>query len=275
MKSVLTIQSQVAGAPVGNSIACFALERLGVRAIALPTTLLGIRPDRGAPGGGAVPAELLTSMLDSLEKSGLLSEVDAVLSGYLGDPDHPAIVLDAVERVKAANPAALYYCDPVMGDGALYVKEEIADALAISLVPAADVIAPNFWELGRLAGRDLKDLDDARAAVRRFGKPALISSAPTNGGLGVLYSAKAGDWLVETPLLPNAPKGGAGDLLTACFVARRVRGESAAVALEAAVGGVHDALVRALAAQSDDILLAECGDLIAEPQTWPQAVRLG
>ena len=41
---------------------------------------------------------------------------DAVLSGYQGDPAIGAVILDAVARVKAANPAAVYCCDPVMGD---------------------------------------------------------------------------------------------------------------------------------------------------------------
>lgn len=276
MKTVLTIQSQVAGAAVGNSVAVSAFERLGLRAIALPTTLLGGRPDRGAPGGGPVPAETLTSMIEALEADGLLATVDAVLSGYLALGEHAAVVLDAVERVKRANVNAIYCCDPVMGDGGrLYVKEDVADAVRGSLLPAADLAAPNFYELGRLAGRDLESLDDARAAARRFGKPMLVSSIPREGGkIGVLYAAANGDWLVETPTLPNAPRGGAGDLLTALFLARRVKGEGVAVALEAAVGGVHDALVRAIAAERDDILLGDSMDVIAEPVTWPRATRL-
>ncbi len=273
MKTVLTIQSQVAGAPVGNSVASFALGRLGVRAIALPTALLGRRPDRGAPGGGPVSAEQLASMLDALEADGLLKEVDAVLSGYLANADQAAIVLDAVGRVKAANPNAWYLCDPVMGDGALYVKDDVADALRTSLAPECDVLAPNFWELGRLAGRDLSTLEDARDAARRFGKPLLISSIPREKNIGVLYAAATGDWLVETPLLPKAPKG-TGDLLTALFLARRVKGEGAAVALEGAVGALADVLVRALAAESDDLWLMDSQDLLVEPSRWPSAVRL-
>ncbi len=274
MKTVLTIQSQVAGAPVGNSVAVFAFERLGVRALALPTTLLGRRPDHGAPGGGPVSAEQLTSMLEGLEADGLLKQVDAVLSGYLALPEQAAFVLDAVSRVKEANPAAIYVCDPVMGDSGLYVKDEVAEAMTTSLAPEADLTTPNFWELGRFAGRDLTDLNDARSAARRFGKPMLISSIPSPAGLGVLYTAQTGDWFAETAKLPGAPKGGAGDLLTALFVARRLRGEGAAVALEGALGGVHDALVRAVAAQSDDLIPGRAPDVIAEPETWPRAMRL-
>lgn len=274
MKTVLTIQSQVAGAPVGNSVAVFAFQRLGLIAIALPTTLLGRRPDRGPPGGGPVPVEQLSALFDALEADGALPKIDAVLTGYLAHPDQAAFVLDVVARVKEANPNAYWMCDPVMGDGKLYVREDVAEAFVTSLVPEADVVAPNFWELGRLAGRDLASLADARSAARRFGKPMLISSVPTDGGIGVLYTAQTGDWLVETPKLPNAPRGGAGDLLTALFLARRLRGEGAAVALEGAVGGVHDALVRAIAEQSDDLWPGRAPDVLADPETWPRAVRL-
>ncbi len=273
MKTVLTIQSQVAGAPVGNSVAVFAMERLGVRALALPTTLLGRRPDRGPPGGAAVSAETLTSMLDALEADGQLARVDAVLSGYLALSEQAAVVLDAVERVKAANKKAIYACDPVMGDGGLYVKPDVADAVIGSLLPAADLACPNLWEASRMAGRDLVGLEDARNAARRFGRPMLITSIPTATGLGVLYAAPTGDWLAETPRLP-AKAHGTGDLLSALFVARRVKGEGAAVALEAATGAVYDCIVRALAAGVDDLFLAESQEVLADPQTWPRALRL-
>ena len=46
----------------------------------------------------------------------LSSTSDAVLSGYQGAEAVGEVILDAVTRVKAANPSALYCCDPVMGD---------------------------------------------------------------------------------------------------------------------------------------------------------------
>ena len=39
-----------------------------------------------------------------------------MLSGYQGGEDIGDVILDAVARVKAANPAAIYACDPVMGN---------------------------------------------------------------------------------------------------------------------------------------------------------------
>lgn len=276
MKTILSIQSQVAGALVGNSVAAFAMERLGVRVLQLPTVLFGRRPDRGPPGGRPVEASLLGAMLEGLRADGQLDKVDAVLSGYIGSEDQIEIVLEAVDKVKSANRTALYVCDPVMGDveSGLYVKEDVAKAIVEGLVRQADWIAPNLWELERISGRACADFESARTAARRLGKRALISSVPTEKGLGVLYAAPTGDWIVETPRLPSAPKG-AGDLLVALFLARRVKGEGPAVALEASVGAVHDVIVRSLAAQSDHLALPEAQDLLVDPKTWPRAQSLG
>ncbi len=273
-KTILSMHSQVAGARVGNSVAAFAMERLGVRVWQLPTTILGRRPDHGAPGGGALPAETLSSLFEGLAADGRLGEIDAVLTGYLGDSEQVAVILDAVERIKAANPKAVFVCDPVLGDdGKMYVSESIADAVLNGLARHADWLAPNVFELGLIAGKAIESLEHARDAARRIGKPVLASSIRTATGVGNLYAAPGGDWFCETTRLPRAPKG-TGDLLTALFVARRVRAEAPAVALEAATGAVYDVIVRSLAAESDDLLLPGAQDVLAEPVTWPRAVQM-
>lgn len=271
MKTILSIQSQVAGARVGNSVAAFAMERLGVRVMQLPTTLLGRRPDHGPPGGGPIPAETLASLIDGLAEDRLLGEIDAVLTGYLGDAEQVGVVLDAVSRIKAANPRATFVCDPVLGDdGKLFVKDELADAVLNGLVPHADWLTPNAFEFGLLAGRAIDGVATARDAARRFGRPVLCSSIRTALGMGNLYAAPSGDWFCETARLPRAPKG-AGDLLSALFVARRVRGEAPAIALEAATGSVYDVIVRSLAAESEDLVLPDAQDVLVDPVTWPRA----
>jgi len=272
--TILSIQSQVVGARVGNSVAAFAMERLGVRVLSLPTTLLGRRPDHGAPGGGPLPAATLKSMLDALEADGLFAEVDAVLTGYLGAPEQVRVILDAVERIKAANPKAIFACDPVVGDeGRLFVSDVVADAVLNGLAPHADWLLPNAYELGLVAGRAIEGPAAARDAARRIGKPVLVSSVRTATGLGNLYVAPGSEWFCETPRLPRAPKG-AGDLLSALYVARRVRGDALALALEGATGAVYDVIVRSIAADSEDLLLPEAQEVLADPVTWPRARHL-
>ncbi len=265
------MQSQVVGARVGNSVAAFAMERLGVRVFQLPTTLLGRRPDHGPPGGGPIPADTLSSLLRGLEDDGVLGEIDAVLTGYIGDAEQTPVILDAVERIKDANPKALFICDPVLGDdGRAYVDGAILDAVLNGLAPRADWLTPNAYELGLLAGREIDGLQAARDAARRIGKPVMASSIRTAVGIGNLYSAAKVEWFCETARLPRAPKG-AGDLLSSLFVARRLRGEAPAVALEAATGAVYDVIVRSLAGESEDLVLPAAQDVLAEPVTWPLA----
>jgi pyridoxine kinase len=273
-KTILSMQSQVAGARVGNSVAAFAMERLGVRVWQVPTTILGRRPDHGPPGGGPLPAETLASLLEGVAADGALGEIDAVLTGYLGDSEQVAVMLDIVQRVKAANANAVFMCDPVLGDeGKLFVSEGIADAVVNGLAPHADWLAPNAFELGVMTGKEIASLDQARDAARRFGKPVLCSSIRTATGLGNLYAAPGADWFCETPRLPRAPKG-TGDLLTALFTARRVKGETPVIALEGATGATYDVIVRSLAAESEDLALPAAQGVLDEPVTWPQAQRL-
>ena len=76
-----------------------------------------------------------------------------------------------------------------------------------------------------------------------------------------------------TNRLPRAPKG-TGDLLSALFVGRRIRGDAPAIALEGATGAVYDVIVRSMAAESEDLLLPDAQALLDEPVTWPRARHL-
>ena len=272
--TILSIQSQVVGARVGNSVAAFAMERLGVRVLALPTTVLGRRPDHGAPGGGPLPAATLTALLDGVRADGLFDDIDAVLTGYFGATEQVPVVLDAIERIKAINPKAIFACDPVVGDdGRLFVSDALADAVLNKLAPRADWLLPNAYELGLLADRAIDSPKAARDAAGRFGKPVLVSSVRTATGLGNLYVATGSEWFCETPRLPRAPKG-AGDLLSALFLARRLRGDALTLSIKGATGAVYDVIVRSIAADSEDLLLPEAQEVLADPVTWPNARRL-
>lgn len=269
MPTVLSIQSQVADAKVGNSAAVFVFERLGVEVIALPTVLFARRPDRGPPGGGAAPAAWLRDMLAQLEDAGRLAAVDVVLSGYLGAPEQVEAVRDAVRLVRAANPAAVYVCDPVLGDTdrGLYAKPEVAEGIRAVLAPAADLLTPNIFELGWITGRNVSSIPSACAAARELGKAMLITSAPTPGGLATLYCDAARTFAVSTRELPDPPKG-AGDVLAALFLAQRLHGMGIAEALGHAVAAVYDLI--AAAERCGDLPLVAQQDLLLRPRSRPQ-----
>ena len=93
-------------------------------------------------------------MVRGIDERGVLGEVDAVLSGYQGGEDVGAVILDAVALVSRRNPAAIYCCDPVMGDvdRGFYVRPGIPELMRDRVVPAAQMITPNQFELEALTG---------------------------------------------------------------------------------------------------------------------------
>ena len=97
----------------------------------------------------------------------MLGQVDAVLSGYQGGAGIADVILDAVARVKAANPAATYTCDPVMGNATsgCFVDPAIPPIIRERVVPAADVITPNQFELGFLTGTEPRTLEETLASA--------------------------------------------------------------------------------------------------------------
>ena len=70
--------------------------------------------------GSVLTAAELKQLIDGLDASGLLGSYTHVLTGWAGEIELLRGIADAVRRVRAANPAVVYVCDPVLGDdGAL------------------------------------------------------------------------------------------------------------------------------------------------------------
>jgi pyridoxine kinase len=205
---------------------------------------------------------------------GVLGSADAVLSGYQGDPAVGAVILDAVDQVKAANPGAVYCCDPVMGDvgRGLFVREGIPQYMRDVVVPRADIITPNHFELDFLAGRVTTSLAEVLAAVdvvRETGpRHVLVTSvvhgdAPT-GSVDVVAVADEGAWAVTTPLLPINPNGG-GDVTAALYLAHLWTTSSPATALERTVASVYAVLEATLASGARELELIAAQHVLADP----------
>ncbi|HZZ89944.1 MAG TPA: bifunctional hydroxymethylpyrimidine kinase/phosphomethylpyrimidine kinase [Caulobacteraceae bacterium] len=242
MARVLILSSCVAASRVGGGMQALALARLGVEPILIPTVLLGRHPGHGPPGGAAVEPAIFAAMIGGVEAQGLFARLDSVITGHFSSPEQVEIAAAALDRVRAAAPAARLVVDPIMGDdGRLYVREAVAEAIANHLVVRADLVAPNAWELGRLVGAEVSDAASAVAASRALGKPVLVSSVRAGGRIGALYADADAAWLATHPLAPSAPKG-TGDLLTVLAVAALIGGFARPDALALAVGGVVGAI---------------------------------
>ena len=148
--NILSIQSHVAYGHVGNAAAVFPLQRMGHEVWPIHTVQFSNHTGYGAWRGQVFDAGLIADCVLGLEERGALARCDGVLSGYMGSADTGVAILDAVARVRAAHPSALYCCDPVMGDvgRGMFVRPGIPEFLRDRVVPMADVATPNHFELG-------------------------------------------------------------------------------------------------------------------------------
>lgn len=271
MPRVLSIQSEVVYGHVGNTAARFVLQRLGVEVMAVPTVLLAHHPGHGPPAGRIFPADELRALIAGLDGHGMLRGCDAVLSGYLGAPDHAAVVAEAVARVQALNPDMRYCLDPVFGDeeGA-YAKPGVAEAMARTLLPLADIVTPNRFELQSLSGRAVTDVESALAAARSLGRPLVVATSIPAGPEHLATLAVAGDHVSQMSVARVAdPPKGTGDVLTAAFLAHRLNAAPLDVALLRAALAVDYLLHVAVSERRDHLPLVSEQDELGGPIMGP------
>jgi pyridoxine kinase len=266
--AVIVVSSHVVRGSVGNRAKVFSLEMLGFPVWAVPTVILPWRPDL-ARGERIVPdPEQFARLLAEMGSVKWLSEVTAVLSGYFGDVRQAKAVEKLVRAVKAANPNALYLCDPVIGDeGGLYVPVETATAIRDKLLPVADIATPSRHELEWLAGRSLPSVPDILAAARDLAPPTmLVTSAPSMlaKSIGNLLVTAKGAWLAEHRLIEGEPKG-TGDLTSALFLAHLLHGEDGARALEMTTASVLEIVTRAAKRGADELMLQTDAASLSHP----------
>ncbi len=232
--TVLCISSHVAGGPVGNSAVVPAIERLGLTALNVPTTVLSNHPGHGAPEGQHTAAATLAAMLSRLRDLGWLDGCAGVLTGYFTEADQVHAAADAIRQMKADNPALIYLCDPVIGDDhtGLYVAGDIAAAICDELVALADVVAPNRFELAWLSGRQVDGREAARFAARALPVPAVLaSSLPSDAGRIATAFINRDDVTSVTTAWRDSVPHGTGDLLSGLFLAGLIRKGDGAGAL--------------------------------------------
>lgn len=275
---ILSIQSSVAYGHVGNSAAVFPLQRLGHEVWPVHTVLFSNHTGYGAWRGPVIPGKDVHEVVLGMEERGALAQVDLVLSGYQGSPEIAEVIIDAVDRVKAANPAAAYACDPVMGnaESGCFVDPKIPPLLQFRVTPRADVITPNQFELGELTGGDLGDVPDIAAvldaadAAREMGPSTVLVTSVRHAGqpadtLEMVAVTGDGAWSVRTPRLAMHANG-SGDVTAALFSAHLLSTGDPATALARTASSVFDLLVTTLDAGSRELLLVESQAAYAEPR---------
>lgn len=272
---ILSIQSAVAYGHVGNSAAVFPLQRIGVEVLPVYTVNFSNHTGYGAWRGPLIPPADVAEVIRGIEERGVFPEIDVVLSGYQGSEGIGEVILDAVARVKAANPSAVYACDPVMGNAAsgCFVAPAIPVLLRERVVPHADIITPNQFELGFLTGTEPSDLDSTLASAdraRAMGpRTVLVTSvdrpdAPADR-LEMLAVTDDGAWIVQTPRIPMKANG-SGDVTAALFTAHLRESGDAAAALARTASSVFDLLQNTFESGQRELRLVESQEAYAHPR---------
>ncbi|MDE2517736.1 MAG: pyridoxal kinase PdxY [Rhodospirillales bacterium] len=283
---ILSIQSWVAYGHVGNAAAVFPLQCLGAEVWAVHTVHFSNHPGYGDFTGRIAQPEEVAAVIAGIAARGVMGKCDAVLSGYLGDAAMGRVILDAVRSVRRANPAALYACDPVIGDDApgIYVRPGIEAFLQEEAVAEADILTPNRFELARLSGQDCTSrvqILAAIAALRARMRPAgprlvlvtsLITPETAPGTIGLLAAGDEGCFLLQTPLLPIAANG-AGDAIAALFLFHVLEGAGVAGALENAASAIHGVLAHTAARGTRELQLIAARAEFAAPSRRFRAER--
>ena len=272
---ILSIQSAVAYGHVGNSAAVFPLQRIGVEVLPVYTVTFSNHTGYGAWRGPLISPDDVRDVIIGIEERGVFGEIDVVLSGYQGSDGIGDVILDAVARVKSANPDAVYACDPVMGNAksGCFVAPAIPVLLRERVVPNADIVTPNQFELSFLTETEPTDLDSTLASVdaaRAMGPSTVLVTSVERpdrpeGTIEMLAADAEGAWIVQTPHIPMKANG-SGDVTAALFTAHYRATGDAASALSKTVSSVFDLLQLTYESGQRELQLVEAQEFYAHPR---------
>ncbi len=286
MKNILAIQSHVVFGHAGNGAAEFPMRRLGANVWPLNTVQFSNHTQYGKWTGSVMPASHLSDIVQGIADIGQLQRCDAVLSGYLGSAEQGEHILSIVRQVKAANPNAKYFCDPVMGhpEKGCIVAPGVAEFHTRSALPASDIVAPNLLELEILSGHAVNSVEEAVSAARE-----LIAQGPQI--VLVKHLARAGyqqdrfemllvtaqeAWHIHRPLVDFGERQpvGVGDVTSGLLLVKLLQGATLREALEHVTAAVYDVMVVTKKMAEYELQLVAAQDGIAKPEHYFTAVKL-
>lgn len=269
MARVLAVSSYVASGHVGLAAIVPALHALGHEVIALPTVVLSSHYGYREVGGFDLEPAHMTSLLNGLIANGWLQEMDAVITGYIPTLELADGIARVLDRLGTEHPEVLYLCDPVIGDdpGGIYVPEDVAAAIRDQLVPLADIVTPNRFELQWLSGVDVSDATSADLAAEAIGADLVAATSIPAGAGRIANVLSAEDMAGQAiQLLHRGVPHGTGDLFAALLLGHMLNGMTESEALARASAGV-EIMVRASLGLSEMRMVEELQRAVAAQPT--------
>ena len=246
MEQILSIQSAVTIGFVGNNVAGPVITHLGHQPLLVNTVALAAHPGYGLFAGGPLPDATFNAILGALPTLGKLKSIGTVITGYLGALKQVNSISQLIEAWHLEQTGGFYILDPVLGDnGRIYVDNKLVIAMRDNLLPLANFVTPNQFELELLSGQTVRDVPSADKAAQH-----LLKQYPHLNGVLVTGVSDINDsihdrFISQTDLTDmNFKKrtsgiAGAGDLLTTIFASWLASGHSFENSFRAASAQAH------------------------------------
>lgn len=286
MKTVLSIQSNVVYGYAGNKVATLAMQLQGVEVMPIHTVQLSSNTVYPHYDGIVLGAQQITRIVNSLEKIGVLSSIDAIISGYIGLAEQGEEILEAVKKIKFYNPNAIYVCDPVMGgdiNKGSSLPQNIIDFFTKQAIKYADFITPNLLELQILSNLEIKTFNDVLNAIKTLqNKPIqailvknLLHAGKTTELFEMILATPSQSYHLARPLydFPHRPLG-VGDLICSLFTAHLVNGQSQLTAFELAANAANHVLDITKQKNVQELAIIDAQHWIKQPDLKYRATSL-
>lgn len=246
---ILSIQSHVVSGYVGNKSAVFPLQLLGFEVDAINSVQLSNHSGYKVFKGQVLNDKDLEELINGLVQNNL-DNYTHLLTGYVGSASFLKKIAEVIRILKHKNPNLIYVCDPVMGDnGKMYVPEALKEIYREEIVPLADIVVPNQFELELLSNIEINtmsELQDAITVLHKIGPQTVaVSSTEINDKLTAIISTNKENKLIKINI-PKIPASftGSGDLFAALFLAHTYLQNDMKTALEKTVNSLYSVLLK-------------------------------
>lgn len=231
--TTIIIHSKVSAGYVGSNTTSLVLQLGGYDVITVPTVLYSNHLGYPTVGGGKVSDDLFSSILKGISELEILEDVSTIITGFIGSAEQVRITADFIKTIKKQKPEILYLCDPVMGDTdkGQYVEPDVPNALIEHLVPLADLLTPNQFEVERIINKQIVNPENIATFLQERFDLSKQEIVITGGGFDIsgkdwIYNCivtRNGCDLIKTRKIDLHPPG-TGELFTAHLYLSILRG---------------------------------------------------
>ncbi|KAK6730086.1 hypothetical protein RB195_006877 [Necator americanus] len=186
-KRILSIQSHVVHGYAGNKASVFPLQLNGFEVDPVNSVQFSNHAGYKHVKGQKLTEVELSELYEGL-KLNELNEYTHILTGYCGNVTFLKKIADIVKDLKEKDPNVLFVCDPVMGDDdRYYVPKELLPVYRDVIVPLANVLTPNAFELSELVGFKITSEEDCVRGmdiIHNLGVETVVVTSGVEGSQG-------------------------------------------------------------------------------------------